>query len=821
MKRRILILSGVLVVLLLLAALVLPYFIDVDSHRPDIEAALASALGREVRLGALRLRILPLPALTAAGITIADDKTYGDEPFLKADRCAVSVRIFPLLRGEVAVDSVSVDSPRVRLRRKADRTWNVASLAREEAPPGSAPGAAPAAPGAKPAAGSGAGASKEKTAGGVSLSVRRLSISGGNVTLVDEGLEPGRKTTTELNEISLVVRDLSAASPVRVDLSFRIAGAGGVSLQGKVGPPPASGSGAGWPVDGKLELDGFDGKAAAPYLAEFTGLKIHGGKLDLDISLGGAVPGKLEGEGSAVLSDIEADPLMGGGAPVRLSGKVALAGSYDGDETRLKKCDVTTGGSSVSITGSVKGLSGDPVVDARVAAKKVALADVKSVLGLVGPILPPGLGSAGEITMDAQVRGAIGRPAQLSIEGTASLSGLEYKDPALKQPIRDIQGALALKGGRVEISGFAASLGKSSVTGTCAISRFERPVIEAHLASRRIDLDNLMALLATTGATESASAQPRGPDLASFGGPAPPARSWIPAAQGAPAAGAAASMLSTITMRGDLAVERMKVVNLELTGVKAALGMEDGQARLTDMVLSLYKGGLAGNLSASLAENGPPFSLSANLQGVDFNALATDFSPDLKGLLYGTLGASLNVTGRGLDRPALRRNLTGTGSLSLADGKLTSFGALKLLAKALKAAGGSGVGEDETPFKSLSATFDIADGRARTQDLKLVSDAIKMKGKGEVRLDLGLDLDLTGRISEQVSGDMVEETPALKYVQDDKGRISLDFRVGGTLMEPKVGIDPEFLRRSARESVKEEGLNILDKLLNKKKKKKN
>jgi AsmA protein len=485
-----------------------------------------------------------------------------------------------------------------------------------------------------------------------------------------------------------------------------------------------------------------------------------------------------------------------------------MAGTLSGEATRLSRCDVRAGGSALSVTGALTGLGDRPAVDARVVAREVALRDVAAVLGWFGPLLPSGLGSAGEVSVDARVRGPLDDPSRLSIEGRASLDGVEYRDPSLKAPITGIGGAVALGGGRAAITGFTASLGASRVEGACALSRFERPVLDVRLSSPNLDVDELLSLVAAAPAgaavVPASGARERGVVRARR----PAAPEPVPS-----------SLLRDVTVRGELAVKQAKVINLRLADARAQLALEAGVARLRDVEVRLYGGRLTGEVSAAPAEAGPPFDLSARVEGVDFNALASDLSPDLRGLVHGTLQARLDVRGRGLGTPELRRALAGTAAIALADGKVTSFGLLKTLAKALEKAGGRGIGKEETPFRSLTGTFEIAKGRARTEDLELDSDDLDVKGKGALALDLGLDLDLGARIAAPVAADMVAATPSLRHLQDDKGRLALDFTLGGTLLEPSVGIAPEMLRRAARsaakEKLKEKKKDVLEKLLGK------
>jgi hypothetical protein len=203
------------------------------------------------------------------------------------------------------------------------------------------------------------------------------------------------------------------------------------------------------------------------------------------------------------------------------------------------------------------------------------------------------------------------------------------------------------------------------------------------------------------------------------------------------------------------------------------------------------------------------------VQGVDFNALCTDFSKDLKGLIHGTLETSLDVKGRGVDTPALRKNLTGAATLALRNGKLTSFGFLKQLAQVLEAAGGRGIGKDETPFDSLTATFDIANGRAATKDLRLDSADLDINGKGFIGLDQSIGMDVGVVLSRPVSADMVAKTAKLKSLVNRNGELALDLKAGGTLQKPSITVDPKMLKRAAEDELKKKGADALRKLLGK------
>ena len=63
MKKALYVVGG-LVVLLIVAALVAPSFVDVNRYKPEITAAVKQATGRDLTIGGdIELTILPSPAV--------------------------------------------------------------------------------------------------------------------------------------------------------------------------------------------------------------------------------------------------------------------------------------------------------------------------------------------------------------------------------------------------------------------------------------------------------------------------------------------------------------------------------------------------------------------------------------------------------------------------------------------------------------------------------------------------------------------------------------------------------------------------------------
>ena len=123
--RKVGIAIGVIVVLLLGAALIVPHLIDVNQYHGQIQSQLEKRLGRKVTLGKMALRLFP-PAFNVENTTIAEDPQFASgRPFATADKLAVSVKFWPLLRKQLEVNSLELVHPHIELVRNGQGVWNL------------------------------------------------------------------------------------------------------------------------------------------------------------------------------------------------------------------------------------------------------------------------------------------------------------------------------------------------------------------------------------------------------------------------------------------------------------------------------------------------------------------------------------------------------------------------------------------------------------------------------------------------------------------------------------------------------------------------
>jgi len=121
------VLVGFVALLLLLAAALLvgPGFVDWQAAKPRLEAELSRAAGRPVAVdGALSVRLLPRPRVTAEGLRVANRSQGSEAELLRVARLEMRLAPLPLLAGRFEVESLRLTRPVLLLERLEDGSGN-------------------------------------------------------------------------------------------------------------------------------------------------------------------------------------------------------------------------------------------------------------------------------------------------------------------------------------------------------------------------------------------------------------------------------------------------------------------------------------------------------------------------------------------------------------------------------------------------------------------------------------------------------------------------------------------------------------------------
>src|SRR5262245_50983486 len=180
--RKIGIIIGVILVLVVVAGLVFTVTFDVNNYRQTIQSQIQRKLGRPVTLGEMRLKLFPL-RFRVDNLAIADDPKFSpDAPFLKAQQLDVSIKLLPLLRKQIEVNSLSLERPNINLIKNEAGIWNTASLGHPEGAPAGKPQAQPQPQPKQPAQPAAPSAPTETQAAGQQVTLSELGIRDGQIS---------------------------------------------------------------------------------------------------------------------------------------------------------------------------------------------------------------------------------------------------------------------------------------------------------------------------------------------------------------------------------------------------------------------------------------------------------------------------------------------------------------------------------------------------------------------------------------------------------------------------------------------------------------
>lgn len=133
----------VAVVVLAVAALVLPPFINIGRYKGRVAESLSRALGRPVTVDSVELRLLPQPGFYLQNLVVGDDPAYSAESLLRADEVTAYLRLSSLWRGRLEIARLNLKYPSLNLVERGEGEWNLESLlwraSRTEAAPTAAP----------------------------------------------------------------------------------------------------------------------------------------------------------------------------------------------------------------------------------------------------------------------------------------------------------------------------------------------------------------------------------------------------------------------------------------------------------------------------------------------------------------------------------------------------------------------------------------------------------------------------------------------------------------------------------------------------------
>lgn len=645
-------LGGVVALVVAAIAYVAATF-DANKWKGEIAQLVQDKKSRSLRIdGDLSLSFFPGIGVKLAKASLSEHKS--EQRFAAIESARVSLRILPLLRKQIVVDTVELTGLSATLVRFKDGSTNIDDLLAKD--PNEPP--------------------TRFDIGGVKIANAQLTYrdekSGQSFALSGLALETGRLANAAQGKMALSVR-LSAEQP-KLDSELKIGGRYDYDLERKI-----------------YGADALEAKITG----DIAGMK----GLGVDLAAG-----QLRFQAA--------------------TGELALAG----------------------LSLAAKGKAGGDSVEFKLEAPQLSLASGKAAGAAVNAVL--------------KLAGA-----QRKVDAKLALSGIEGTSQALKVAKLTLdldahQGETSVRGGLSSL--LAANLGAQTVelpafSGEFTLAGPRMPMKSVKLpvaGSLRADFARQTAAANATARFDESRIQAKF-NLARFRPLAlgfdvdidrlnvdkysPPSAPKLAAAGKQQESPLDFSALKGLDASGSLRIGQLQVANVKASNVRLEIKAADGRIDVAPHSANLYNGSVSGALLVNANNN--QVALKQTLSNVSINPLMKDALD--KDLLEGRGNVTLDIATGGNTASAMKKALRGTASVNLKDGAIKGINLAQSLrqTKALFSGRTDAVQQaragDKTDFSELAASFRIANGVARNEDLNVKSPFLRLGGAGDIDIGNG------------------------------------------------------------------------------------
>jgi len=116
---------AVMVLLIVIAIFTLPFFIDPNSFKPDIVAAVKGKTGRDLTLtGDLKLSIFPSLSISTGKIVLGNPAGFQEHPFATMEESDIKVKLLPLLSKKIEVSRIVLKGLILNLAKNSEGVSN-------------------------------------------------------------------------------------------------------------------------------------------------------------------------------------------------------------------------------------------------------------------------------------------------------------------------------------------------------------------------------------------------------------------------------------------------------------------------------------------------------------------------------------------------------------------------------------------------------------------------------------------------------------------------------------------------------------------------
>lgn len=713
------------------------------------------ALARQVKLGEVKIGLF-------SGIRLADLVIFekeGDEPLIRADQAVLRYQFWPLLKGQVVVDEMRLENPRITLIRLADGSFNISDWL----PTADDPDAA-VKPSFPPVS------TDTEDGQGIDLLISRLVVTGGELYFVDYQINAQAPYRYQVDNLNVEAADISLEREFPFSVKARLNGAD-FSVDGKANPKDRAGQGA-------IHLSNLDLTAFLPYFREH--LPGHLGSLKLDINLS-VVAGtqSLAGSGNLTLGDIDVNLNALPQAPIsraRLSVDYDILYDISAAKLAVNRLLADLNGIPLELRGELTGLEKSPQVNLQLNLTDLELRAALNALpaGLVSSL--QAFDPAGFVTAQVNLSGDVDNPRALLKNGDFQLTNLQGAAAGVR-PV--INGRLQLEGKGLKAEKLQLALGEDSAFIDLRISDiFADPIeITSSVVADRFRVDPLL---------EKKKPADAGGDKAS-----PPTSSPAEVSQ------EIGPFDLPIKAKGEMRIKKAIYQGMPIENLLLRYRLEKNLLTVETLSGQVAGGAFKQSGTVDLSRKGLAYQGRLELTSLELDTLTRLFAPRAQGTVLGALSLATEFKGRGISAASLREQLAAEGDFTFMDGRLTATPLTLGFAELLR------LDElKELSFKNGSGNYRISRGQLQLNS-KMSGQDLQLSPTGAIGLDGGLDLDLAARLSPKLSAKLDKKGQIASYFSDEQGWTRIPLKLVGTLERPRFVFDSKALKQQAGEDLRQ------------------
>jgi len=391
---------------------------------------------------------------------------------------------------------------------------------------------------------------------------------------------------------------------------------------------------------------------------------------------------------------------------------------------------------------------------------------------------------------------------------TAALEGDALPRPQMKLKLAGFARA-ELDKQLITLSKLVMSADEALLSGDGTVQLGAVPAISFDLKGEKLDLDSWLAKATPTTTAQAKENKPAAgaSNVAASGNQAVSGKSEALSTV-EPDLGA----LKGVDLDGRLQLGSLRLKGLDLGAVDLQVVLAKGLLTLKQFSATVAGGQVNANGVLDARQQPATYKVHKQVAGVNIRPLLQTLAQSE--LLEGKGDLDVQVQGRGLSALTLRNGMQGKVTLKLSDGALHGINLPEMIREARATLSGKGAEQvkeaRKTDFSALTASFQIADGIARSNDIQLFAPALRVKGEGQTALvPESLDFLFLTSIVESSKGQGGKDVDELK-------EITIPVRIGGYWQAPSYQLDVKALlsnNKLLEEKARKEAERGLKKLL--------